>query len=153
MATQYPAVSAINHILLLFIGLPSNANHALHDDWFQNLLFESLWIDAALVSLYIKESPFCCIVAHFWYPQVETYVLGVDIPNVLLWFVTLTALNRSNYALTGLTNWLVDLIQPSSTQAKLSTVSIFHPFPLFTFVAQKWIIFHQNRYNGDITDQ
>ena len=25
MATQYPVVSAINHILLLFIGLPSDA--------------------------------------------------------------------------------------------------------------------------------
>ena len=65
MATQYPAVSTINCILLLFIGLPSDANHALHDDWFQNLLFESSRIDAApklcvlaLVSFYIKESPF-----------------------------------------------------------------------------------------------
>ena len=160
MATQYPAVSAINHILLLFIGLPSDANHALHDDWFQNLLFEILWIDAApklhvlaLVSLFIKESLFCSIVTHFWYPQVETYILGVGIPNVLLWFLTLTALNMLNYTLTGLTNWLVDSIQPCSTQAKLSTISIFHPFPLFTFVAQKWIIFHQNRYNGNITDQ
>ena len=43
MATQYPVVSvAINRILLLFIGLPSDANHALHDGWFQNLLFEIL---------------------------------------------------------------------------------------------------------------